>query len=424
MTDQVEGSLIKGSSVKSYQVIIVGGGMVGLALATALADSDISIALIEPNAAQQPPQVDLSSDNSSSKESSCAEFDTRVSAITAQSEALLSKLGIWQLISEQRKSPYQGMTVWDGDGTGEVNFNANELHVPCLGTIVENREIIWALQQRVEQASNITLIGDYVSHIDNQDEQGLTPVFLSSGKMIKAELLVGADGALSRIRQWGEFASSEWDYQHHAIVATIELEQSHQATAWQRFRPEGPLALLPLAAANDKTCSIVWSTNEEECQQLLALTDEDFCQQLGLAFEHRLGQIVNVGPRAAFPLRQRHAKNYVVAGIALVGDAAHTIHPLAGQGVNLGFKDVAALSEELLRGNKAGIALGDLSLLQRYQRRRQGDNLLMMGAMEGFKRLFAAEQPMIRLLRNQGMRLFNRASVVKQHVVMQAMGLK
>ena len=415
MTNQIEDH----HAVKDYQIVIVGGGMVGSALAASLAHSDISIALIEPNVAQQPPQIDLSSEGSS-----CAGFDTRVSAITAQSEALLSKLGIWDMISAQRKSAYQGMTVWDAEGTGEVNFKANELHVPCLGTIVENREIVWALQQRVEQASNITIIRDYVSHIDNQDEQGLTPIFLASGQSLKTQLLVGADGALSRIKQWGEFSNIEWDYQHHALVATIELEYSHQDTAWQRFRPEGPLALLPLAAGNDKTCSIVWSTNEEECQQLLALDDEAFCQQLGLAFEHRLGQIVNVGPRAAFPLRQRHAKHYVVPGIALVGDAAHTIHPLAGQGVNLGFKDVAALSEEILRAHKAGLTLGELSSLLRYQRRRQADNLLMMGAMEGFKRLFAAQQPMIRLLRNQGMRLFNRAAAVKQHVVMQAMGLK
>lgn len=400
--------------IDSYQIVIVGGGMVGSALAAALVDSDISIALIEPNTSQQPPQTTLT----------CAEFDTRVSAITAQSEAFLTKIGIWDSIAEQRKSPYQGMTVWDADGTGEVNFNASELHVPCLGTIVENREIVWALQQRVEQASNITVIKEYVSHIDNQDEQGFTPVFLASGQALKTELLVGADGALSRIKQWGEFATCEWDYEHQALVATIELEQSHEFTAWQRFRPEGPLALLPLAAEGDKTCSIVWSTNETECQYLLGLDDDAFCQQLGLGFEHRLGQVMKVGPRAAFPLRQRHAKNYVVPGIALVGDAAHTIHPLAGQGVNLGFKDVAALSEELLRADNGGIQLGNLGVLERYQRRRQGDNLLMMGAMEGFKRLFAAEQPMIRLLRNQGMRLFNRAAAVKQHVVMQAMGLK
>lgn len=404
---------------EDYQVIIVGGGMVGSALAASLANTDISIALIEPNTAQQPLELSGASD-----QNDCKNFDTRVSAITAQSETLLTKLGIWQAISDQRKSPYQGMTVWDADGTGEVNFNANELHVPCLGTIVENREIVWALQNVVEQASNITVIREYVSHIDNQDLQGLTPVFLASGKTLKTELLVGADGALSRIKQWGEFATCEWDYEHQAIVATVEVEHSHKLTAWQRFRPEGPLALLPLAANNDKTCSIVWSTNEEECQQLLALDDAKFCQQLTLAFEQRLGQVLNVGPRAAFPLRQRHAKNYVVSGIALIGDAAHTIHPLAGQGVNLGFKDVIALSEELLRANKANMSLGDITVLQRYERRRKGDNLVMMAAMEGFKRLFAAEQPLIRLLRNQGMRLFNRASAIKQHVVMQAMGLK
>jgi 2-octaprenylphenol hydroxylase len=397
-----------------FQVVIVGAGMVGNALAAGLANSGISVAIVEPNVGQQPPSVI----------SECHQFDTRVSAITAQSESFLTSLGAWQLISPERRSPYQGMTVWDAEGTGEVNFNASELHVACLGTIVENREIVWALQQVVDQASNVTIVHDFVSHIDNQDAQGATPVFLASGRQLKTQLLVGADGALSRIKQWGEFANCEWDYQHQAIVATIESEQPHNYTAWQRFRPEGPLALLPLAANNDKTCSIVWSTNNEESEHLLALSDDEFCAELGRAFEHRLGSILKVGLRSSFPLRQRHAINYVVAGIALVGDAAHTIHPLAGQGVNLGFKDVAALSSELLRAHKQGLNLGELAVLERYQRRRQADNLMMMTAMEGFKRLFAAEQPIIRLLRNQGMRLFNRASVVKQHVVMKAMGLK
>ncbi len=397
-----------------YQVVIVGAGMVGAALAAGLAKTNISVALIEPNRAQQPSKDRIS----------CADFGSRVSAITAQSESLLTRLGAWPLIDMSRKSPYQGMTVWDAEGTGEVNFAASELHVDCLGTIIENREIVWALQQVVEQADNITLIHDTVSHIDNQDSEGCTPVFLNSGLSLKADLLVGADGALSRIKQWGEFASCEWDYQHQALVATIELEQSHQQTAWQRFRPEGPLALLPLAANNDKTCSIVWSTNNDECQHLLGLSDEDFCQALSSASEKRLGKVVSVGPRMAFPLRQRHAKNYVVPGMALIGDAAHTIHPLAGQGVNLGFKDVAALTEELLRAHKQQLNLGNLAVLKRYERRRQADNLITMAAMEGFKRLFAAEQPIVRLIRNQGMRLFNRTAAVKQHVVMQAMGLK
>jgi 2-octaprenylphenol hydroxylase len=400
--------------MQKYQVVIVGGGMVGNALAAGLANSQISVALIDPKGTQPPPSAVVN----------CADFDTRVSALTAESQALLAKLGVWSLIPETRKSPYQGMTVWDAEGTGEINFKAKELNVACLGTIVENREVSWALQQVVEQAVNIDIICDTVSHIDNQGPQGLTPVFLSSGRALNTQLLVGADGALSQIKQWGEFAIREWDYKHQAIVATIELEQSHQETAWQRFRPEGPLAVLPLADSKDTRCSIVWSTHDEECQQLLKLNDEEFCLQLGLAFENRLGKVLSVGPRAAFPLRQRHVKNYVVAGIALVGDAAHTIHPLAGQGVNLGFKDVAALSEELLRAHKIGLSLGELTILKRYQRRRQADNLLMMAAMEGFKRLFSAEQPIIRLLRNQGMRLFNRAAALKHHVVMQAMGLK
>lgn len=404
----------KNTEAEYYQVVIVGAGMVGAALAAGLVNSDISVALIEPNQAEKPP----------SNRVDCADYGSRVSAITAQSESLLTQLGVWSLIDEQRKSPYQGMTVWDAEGTGEVNFNASELHVPCLGTIVENREIVWALQQIVEKGENITIIRDAVTQIDHQDSQGLTPVLLGSGQRLQTQLLVGADGALSRIKQWGEFANCEWDYEHQALVATIEVEQSHQLTAWQRFRPEGPLALLPLAAENDRTCSIVWSTNDEECQHLLRLNDEDFCRALSQASEQRLGKVLNVGPRMAFPLRQRHAKNYVVPGIALMGDAAHTIHPLAGQGVNLGFKDVAALTEELLRAHRKSLKLGDLKVLQRYERRRQADNLLMMAAMEGFKRLFAAEQPMIRLLRNQGMRLFDRASAIKQHVVMQAMGLK
>ena len=405
---------IENSEYEQYQVVIVGAGMVGAALAAGLANSQISVALIEPNAPKAPPEHRMV----------CEDFDIRVSAITAQNQALLTQLGVWNLINASKKSPYQEMTVWDAEGTGEVNFKANELHVPCLGTIVENREIVWALQQVIEQADNIEIIRDVVDHIDNQDEEELTPVFLASGKALKTQLLVGADGALSRIKQWGEFANTEWDYHHQAIVATIEIEKPHDETAWQRFRQQGPLALLPLAAENNRTCSIVWSTSKEECDQLLALSDEDFCLELGLAFENRLGSVLNVGPRVAFPLRQRHAKNYVVPGIALIGDAAHTIHPLAGQGVNLGFKDAAALSCELLRAHGKGLSLGSVQVLQRYERRRQADNLLMMTAMEGFKRLFSAEQPIVRLLRNQGMRLFNRASAVKQHVVMQAMGLK
>jgi len=400
------------ATLQIFDVVIVGGGMVGTSIAAALRDADVQVALIEPNQPQQPP-VELTN---------CAQYDVRVSAITAQSQSFLEKIGAWDLIPQQKLSPYTGMQVWDAEGTGQVEFSAAELHVDCLGTIVENRETVWALQQAINDCENIQQIREWVSHIDNQNEDGTTPLFLNNGEQLNARLVIGADGALSRVKQWAEFGNREWDYHHKAIVATVKTELPHQDTAWQRFRQQGPLALLPMAEAN--TCSIVWSTSEEECDAMLALSENDFCQALSTAFESRLGRITEVGPRAAFPLRQRHAKNYVVPGIALVGDAAHTIHPLAGQGVNLGFKDAAALSEEIQRAIKAGISPGDISVLKRYERRRQGDNLAMMAVMESFKRLFAAEQPLLRWMRNEGMRLFNKANMVKQHVVMQAMGLR
>lgn len=397
---------------KHFDVVIVGGGMVGTSIAAALSGSDIQVALIEPNEPQQPP----------AELNNCEDYDVRVSAITAQSQSFLEKVGAWNLIPGNKLSPYTGMQVWDAEGTGQVEFSAAELHVDCLGTIVENRETVWALQQTINGCENIHQIREWVSHIDNQSDDGTTPLFLTTSEQLNAKLIIGADGALSRVKQWAEFGNREWDYHHKAIVATVKTAQPHQEIAWQRFRQQGPLALLPMAEPN--TCSIVWSTSEEECDAMLALNDEDFCQALTSAFEARLGEVTAVGPRAAFPLRQRHAKTYVVPGIALVGDAAHTIHPLAGQGVNLGFKDAAALSEEIQRAIKAGISPGDISVLKRYERRRQGDNLAMMAVMESFKRLFAAEQPLLRWMRNEGMRLFNKASMVKQHIVMQAMGLR
>lgn len=400
------------NTVRKYDVLIVGSGMVGTALAVSLADTGLKIGIADPNVPSVPP----------GNPEHCADYDLRVSAITERSQDLLSGIGVWDLIDRERLSPYQSMTVWDGEGTGRVRFSAAELHVPALGTIVENREIIHALHQAAVSADQIEFIRESVTRIDNQDERGRTPVYLSSGEKLSADLLVGADGALSRIRQWGEFGSREWDYHHHALVATVKTEKSHQQTAWQRFRQKGPLAFLPMS--DDHICSIVWSTSPEESDALLAMDDEAFGAALGAAFEFTLGKITQVGPRASFPLRQRHAKHYVVPGIALIGDAAHTIHPLAGQGVNLGFMDVAALAEEIRRAHEHHLALGNISSLKRYERRRQGDNLLMMSAMEGFKRLFEADTPAVRWLRNQGMRLFDRSGVVKQHVVMQAMGMR
>ena len=247
---------------------------------------------------------------------------------------------------------------------------------------------------------------------------------MDDGRYLQAKLLIAADGANSSIRQYFNFSTKEWDYGHKAIVSTIQTECPNQQTAWQRFMPTGPLAFLPLNNNGDlHQCSIVWSQETEVADSLLSLDDQQFCDQLSAASEHCLGKVLAVETRFAIPLRQRHAANYVAHRVALLGDAAHTIHPLAGQGANLGFADVTALVDEIERAVARGNDIGELSTLTRYQRRRKPDNLTTMAAMEGFKRLFGADNLGLRLLRNMGMSKLNGIRPLKNTIIKKAMGL-
>lgn len=397
-----------------FDVIIVGAGMVGEAIAVALAQGNagLKIAIVDP--AYNKPAPNMGTDIN--------DYGMRVSALSAQSQEFLTRLGAWQNIPQNRLSPYTGMHVWDAEGTGSVTFVAADLQVPALGHIVENDQTQWALRSCVEAEESILMLAEKVRYFDNRKDDGYTPVVLENGDTLEAKLIIGADGALSRVRQWAGLPTREWDYGHHAIVATVRTEKSNQATAWQRFRPEGPLAFLPMPH-DPHLCSIVWSTSPEEAEQVLALNEDDFNAALTQALEGKLGKILESSKKASIPLRQRHAKDYWCEGVVLAGDAAHSIHPLAGQGVNLGFKDAQVLVEEILRGHNKGLDIGSKHVLARYQRRRQADNLAMMASMEAFKQLFGADQPLLRLLRNQGMNLFDKVLPVKQHIVMKAMGL-
>ncbi|KZX56112.1 2-octaprenyl-3-methyl-6-methoxy-1,4-benzoquinol hydroxylase [Halioglobus sp. HI00S01] len=402
-------------NAQHYDVVIVGAGIAGSAMALALSGSGYRIALIEPQPlARRDLPVDAGVHN----------FDARVSALTPHSARFLESLDAWAGVVGYRSCAYRHMTVWDAEGTGRIEFDAAELDVPALGHIVENRAIVDALLAKLHEAPDIHCLSPERVEACERLDDGRMSVRLESGAELEAELVVGADGAMSRIRELMAYTTREWDYGHRAIVATVALAESHQDTAWQRFLPTGPLALLPLPDRDDQhLCSIVWSLEEDLVDPLLALDDDAFCQELSAAFEQQLGGITAVSARFAFPLRQRHAVDYVQPGVALVADAAHTIHPLAGQGINLGLLDVEALAKELLRARAAGLSPGAQVVLARYQRQRKGENLLMMSAMDGFKRLFGERALPVRWLRNAGMRSVGAMAPLKRRLMRHAMGI-
>lgn len=390
-------------------LVIVGAGMVGSALALALADSGLSVVLLD-RGPLTPGAVE-----------SDLPFEPRVSALSLASQRILQRLGAWDGILARRVSPYQAMHVWDGSGTGAVHFDAASVHAEVLGHIVENRVVQDALLERLAEANVLLLPEARLELLRRSGDQWL--VQLAGDRQIRAPLVVAADGATSAVRRLAGLETREWDYLHHAIVTSVRCAESHQRTAWQRFTDDGPLAFLPLDRGGDtRWCSIVWSCTPKQGERLMALDDAAFCQALGEAFEHRLGKVECSDTRLCIPLRQRHAKRYVEPGLALIGDAAHVIHPLAGQGVNLGFLDAAVLAEELRHAQARGESIAEQRVLERYERRRMPHNLAMMAAMEGFQRLFQDDRLPLRWLRNAALKQVDRHFEAKALFVRRALG--
>jgi 2-polyprenylphenol 6-hydroxylase len=391
-------------SQTSSDLLIVGGGMVGSALGCAMAEAGFDVSLLE----MREPQRSWPAD----------EVDLRVSALTRASQRILENLQVWARMTEMHVSPYSQMEVWDAGGNGRIHFNAADIGEANLGHIVENRVTQLALWERLESLPNVQL---YFPESVQELYLGAVPeVILQNGQRLHAQLVVAADGRDSQIRQMADIATQGWDYDQHAIVATIKPEKFHQQTAWQRFMKTGPLAFLPI---DDGRCSIVWSTSPSHADKLMALDDAAFCQALTQASESVLGEIQGIGPRGVFPLRLEHAERYIGPGLALIGDAAHAMHPLAGQGVNLGLMDAMTLADVLVDARKAGRKIGSVANLRRYERARKGSNIAMLGAMDGFKRLFSNDVIPLKLLRNLGLNLADRSGFLKQQLVRRAMGL-
>jgi len=387
-----------------FDVVINGAGLVGLSLAATLGRNGFSVAILEGHE----PVRDWAAGS----------IDLRVYAISRASQHLFESLDAWPAI-EPLAQPYRDMHVWDAGSDGQVHFDSAELGEPDLGHIIESRVIERALLDVVENLDTVTWFCP-ASLQGFEETDGRQCIKLENGQSLTARLLVGADGKQSRVRDLAGIHVQVSDYGQQALVAVVATEKPHCETAWQRFLPSGPLAFLPL---HDGRCSIVWSATSDRAQALLALEEEAFCHQLGEAFEYRLGNITDVGERVLFPLRGQSAKDYVQPRLALIGDAAHVVHPLAGQGVNLGLKDVQALADTLCAARRQGRDPGAFPVLRRYERARRGDNMLTLATMSAFKQLFGSSLTPVRFARGLGLKLFNGAAPIKTHIIRAAMGL-
>lgn len=358
----------------SYDLTIVGGGMVGLTLAVSLAKSDLRIAIIENKENKKVDPLSVS----------------RVSAINVASRTIFEKLGVWDHINADRITAYANMSVWEKDTAAKIEFSARDVNAQQLGYIIENEQIQNALMARLKQQKNVTFYApDKICKISMGD--GEAWLSLESDQQLTSKLLVGADGANSWLREQANIPLTYWDYEQDALVATIKTQFSHEHCARQIFTPSGPLAFLPLFEEN--LCSIVWSAPSDEIEQLKALSEDEFNKQLSRKFDNRLGACSLQGARLHFPLRMRYARDFAKHRIALIGDAAHTIHPLAGQGVNLGLLDALSLSECILLNQSAGKDIGLYDNLRYFERWRKTEAVQMIAAMELLKRLFQGDDP-------------------------------
>ena len=385
-----------------HEILIVGGGLVGASLAVALADAGWDVGLTEPVRPGPAPRAG-------------EDYALRVSAISPGARAWLTGLDAWPRQGASRICAYQGMHVWTSGPPGALDFDAADIGLPALGHITENSLLLATLWERLRD----------VTVYCPARLSGLTPggegarVRLEDGREIGVALVVGADGGASATRRLAGMEVGGYSYGQRGLVAVATTSEPHRGTAWQRFLDGGPLALLPLA---DGRVSIVWSAPENEVRALERMPEDEFRGQLEAASQHCLGRITAVGPRASFPLRAQYVPEIVAPRIALVGDAAHVVHPLAGQGVNLGFMDARALAAELGRARSSKPDPGALRRLKRYARARKGDNLAMLAMTDALHRLFTASSPLVRLTRGPGLTLVDALGPVKSMLIRQAAG--
>jgi 2-octaprenylphenol hydroxylase len=410
-----------------FDIAVCGAGMVGATLAALLLNEPslqaLRIALIEPHLPTRPPGSDI---------------DIRVSAVSRASQRILTRAGAWSLLPAAQLAPYGDMVVWDAHSASPANgsnnatafasrperealrFSASSLGEPDLGHIIANHWLQWAALDACQHERLTRFNAELASISIDSDTARLT---LSDGRRCSARLIIGADGARSVSRDCVGIAVRHRAYQQTALVTHVHTERPHQQTAWQRFLPRGPIAFLPL---NDGRSSIVWTTTPEQATDLLAMDEHDLARQIADAADHVLGEVSVAAPRDTFPLQQAQVDEYCRHRFVLVGDAAHSIHPLAGQGVNLGLMDAATLVQVFSEARAGGAsieALSELRVLRRYERWRKTENTLAIGFVDAINKLFSNDQVGISAVRRTGLRAIAHAPLIKRMLMLRALGL-
>lgn len=388
-------------------VLVVGGGLTGSVLALLLGRAGIHCTVIEANAAQPEHEPESA--------------DPRALTLTPATRRILEAVDVWRRLPVDRIGRFEHMEVWDEAGSGRVRFDCESVGAGELGWVVEQPILQAALDRITDVHPGITFLRNARVH-QLQHEGERAEVVLDDGRRLASALIVAADGIQSPTRELAHIDYRYHDYRQQAVACVVRTDLSHGRTARQRFLKNGPLAFLPLPGPHD--CGIVWSTAPEHARELLEMKEEDFRRALGEAFGHTLGDILDSGPRSGFPLGRAQAETYCRGHLVLIGDAAHCIHPLAGQGANMGFLDAACLAEVVAGARSRNRDIGGHSVLRRYERWRRGENYLMMMVLEGFKLLFENETTPVSLLRNLGMNAFDSLPVIKNRIMRRAMGLE
>lgn len=395
--------------MKNFDIAVIGAGIVGSCAALSLARAGYRVALVEAH--EPKPWLEETP-------------DLRVVALAGDNQRLLDRCGVWKKIAERRAWPYTEMRVWDAAAGNELHLSASQQAQESLGSIVENNNIADALWQAIKHEQGIqSFCPDKLESIEQEESVIL---HLKSGAVIKANLVLGADGASSKVRELLGLQSNKKDYGQRGVVAFVKTEKSHENTAWQRFLPTGPLAFLPFG---DKCCSIVWTLPSDEADRLLQCDEESFCRELTRAFDARLGNVIEVSQRAAFPLQRSLSKEMLVGRIALIGDAAHTVHPLAGQGVNLGLRDVASLLDLLGEAKKTHENSRQKSTVQisqhkleRWSRQRISENAVAAYSFEAINRVFSNDDVLPTLMRGHMFGIANVVPPIRNFLLKQAAG--